>query len=123
MMRNQILDSAKDGALATGSVLAAVGASTCCVLPLALALAGVSGAWIGGLTALAPYQPIFLGLGALAVGSGFWRAYRRKQPACDGPQCATPGSRRWTRAGLWLAALLLVAAAATELLAPLLALG
>lgn len=119
-MRNQITENAKEGALATGSVLAAVGASSCCVLPLALALAGVSGAWIGGLTALAPYQPIFLGLGAVAVGSGFWRAYRRKQPTCEGPQCATAISRRWTKAGLWVAALLLLTAATTEWWAPLL---
>jgi mercuric ion transport protein len=120
MMRNQITDSAKDGALAAGSVLAAVGASSCCVLPLALALAGISGAWIGGLTALSPYQPAFLGLGALAVGSGFWRVYRRKRSACDGPRCGTPGSRRWTKTGLWLAAGLLLVAATTPWWAPLL---
>lgn len=120
MEQNQITDSAKDGALATGSVLAAVGASSCCVLPLAFAFAGVSGAWIGGLTALAPYQPIFLGLGAISVGSGLWRAYGRKQPACEGPQCGTPNSRRWTKAGLWLAAGLLLLAATTDWWAPLL---
>jgi mercuric ion transport protein len=120
MMRNQIPDSAKDGALATGGFLAAVGASSCCVLPLGLALAGVSGAWIGGLTALSPYQPIFLGVGALSVGSGFWRAYRPNRPACDGSQCATAGSRRWTRAGLWIAAALLLTAATTGWWGPLL---
>lgn len=114
-------DSSKDGALATGSVLAALGASSCCVLPLALAVAGISGAWIGGLTALAPYQPLFLGLGALLVGSGLWRTYGRRQPICESPQCGTPGSRRWTRAGLWLAAGLLLVAATTDWWAPLVA--
>ncbi|HET6161293.1 MAG TPA: mercuric transporter MerT family protein [Dongiaceae bacterium] len=118
MMRNQITDNAKDGALATGSVLAAIGASSCCVLPLAFAFAGVSGAWIGGLTALAPYQPIFLGIGALSVGSGLWRSYGRKQPACDGPQCGSPSSRRWTKAGLWLGAVLLMISATTKWWAP-----
>jgi mercuric ion transport protein len=120
MMQNQITDGVKDGALATGSVLAAIGASSCCVLPLAFAFAGVSGAWIGRLTALAPYEPIFLGLGALSVGSGLWRTYGRKQPACEGPQCGTPSSRRWTRAGLWLATGLLLIAATTDWWAPLL---
>ena len=120
-MQNQITDSAKDGALATGSVVAALGASSCCVLPLAFAFAGVSGAWIGSLTALAPYQPIFLGLGAMFVGSGFWRAYGRKRPVCEGPQCGTPSSRRWTKAGLWLAAGLLLIAATTDWWAPVLA--
>lgn len=121
MSRNHIPDSAKDRALAAGSVAAAVGASSCCILPLALALAGVSGAWIGGLTALAPYQPAFLGIGALAVGSGLWRAYGRKQPVCDGSQCGTDASRRWTKAGLWIAAGLLVISATTIWWAPLVA--
>jgi len=120
MRQNQITDSAKDGALATGSVLAAIGASSCCVLPLGLALIGVSGAWIGGLTALAPYQPLFLGAGALAVGSGLWRTYARK-PACEGPQCGTSGSQRRTRTGLWLAAGLLLIAATTGWWGPFLA--
>lgn len=120
MVRNQIPDSARDGALVAGGVFAAVGASSCCILPLALAVAGIGGAWIGALTALSPYQPAFLALGALTVGSGLWRAYRRNRPACDGPQCGTPGSRRWTRTGLWLAAGLLLIAATTAWWAPLL---
>jgi len=121
MTRNQIPDSAKDGALATGGMLAAIGASSCCILPLALAVAGISGAWIGTLTALSPYQPIFLGLGALAVGAGLWRAYGRKRQDCDGPQCGTPQTRRWTKTGLWLAAGLLLIAATTSWWGPLLA--
>ena len=121
VMRNQFPDSAKDGALATGGLLAALGASSCCVLPLALAITGIGGAWIGGLTALSPYQPIFLGLGALAVGSGLWRAYRPKRAACDGPQCGTARSRQWSKAGLWIAAGLLLIAATTNWWAPLLA--
>lgn len=120
MMRDQIADTAKTGALATGGLLAGLGASFCCVLPLALTLIGISGVWIGRLTALAPYQPVFLGVGALAVGSGFWRAYR-KRPMCAGGQCGTAASRRWTRTGLWLAAALLLIAATTGWWAPLLA--
>jgi mercuric ion transport protein len=120
MMQDPITDSAKDGALATGSVLAALGASSCCVLSLAFAFAGVSGAWIGRLTALSPYQPIFLGLGAIFVVSGLWRAHGRAQPVCEGPQCGTLSSRRWTKAGLWLAAGLLLIAATADLWAPVL---
>jgi mercuric ion transport protein len=118
-MRNQITDSAKDGALATGGILGAVGASTCCVVPLVLALAGVSGAWIGRLTALAPYQPVFLAVGAISIGAGLWRSYGRRREACDGPECGTSSSRRGTRAALWLAAALLLSAAAAPWWAPL----
>lgn len=118
MMRNHKSETAKDGTLAAGGLLGAVGASSCCILPLALALAGVSGAWIGGLTRLAPYQPIFLSVGAIAVGTGLWRAYRRTP--CEGPQCGTVRSRRWTRALLWLSSVLLLIAATTTWWAQLL---
>ncbi len=39
---------------ATGSVIGAVLASSCCIVPLLLVTLGVSGAWIGSLSALEP---------------------------------------------------------------------
>jgi MerT mercuric transport protein. len=45
---------------------AAVGASACCTIPLALVSLGVGGAWIGSLTALAPYRWIFVTLAVAA---------------------------------------------------------
>ncbi|MBE0974886.1 mercuric transport protein, partial [Escherichia coli] len=47
------------GALFAGG-LAAILASTCCLGPLILVALGFSGAWIGNLTALEPYRPIFI---------------------------------------------------------------
>jgi mercuric ion transport protein len=47
------------GALYVGG-LAAILASTCCLGPLVLLMLGVSGAWIGNLTALEPYRPLFI---------------------------------------------------------------
>lgn len=56
--------------LAAGSLIGAVLASSCCILPLLLAL-GVSGVWIGRLTAPVPYQPVFLlATGVFAAGLG-----------------------------------------------------
>ncbi|MGH6890826.1 MAG: mercuric transporter MerT family protein [Dongiaceae bacterium] len=121
MMRNHIGKSTKDGVLATAGVFGAVGASSCCVLPLALAVAGISGAWIGWLTKLAPYQPVFLAIGGLSIGFGLWRSYRGRAAACEGPQCGTPASRRVTKATLWVAAALLLIAASTAWWAPLIA--
>ena len=46
--------------VAAGGILGAIAASACCIAPLALFSLGVSGAWIGNLTALAPYQPYFI---------------------------------------------------------------
>ena len=42
--------------LATGGILGALLASSCCIVPLVLISLGVSGAWIGNLTALEPYK-------------------------------------------------------------------
>ncbi|GCZ39228.1 MULTISPECIES: mercuric transporter MerT family protein [Enterobacteriaceae] len=47
------------GALFAGG-LAAILASACCLGPLVLIALGFSGAWIGNLTVLEPYRPIFI---------------------------------------------------------------
>jgi len=107
------------GLLAVGGVLGALGASSCCVLPLVFFGLGVSGAWIGNLTALAPYQPLFVAAALGFLGAGFWRVYRR-QPACDGPACARPAPNRLVRASLWGAAILVGVALIFPHVAPLL---
>jgi hypothetical protein len=43
-----------------GGVLAGIGASACCVGPFLLLSLGIGGAWIGHLTTLEPYRPIFI---------------------------------------------------------------
>jgi mercuric ion transport protein len=107
------------GWLAAGGLFAGVLASSCCILPLALLSLGVSGAWIGQLTALAPYQPLFLAMALVAVGFGFWRIYGPPARRCasDGACARGPGAA--TRAGLWLATLLVGAAVAVDLVVPL----
>ena len=85
-----------------GAVVAALAASACCLVPAVLAIVGVSGAGVA--STLAPYRPLFLALTAVAIAAGFWFAYRR-MPA-DECGCGTPRSRRRTRIGVWLSALL-----------------
>lgn len=99
------------GLLAAGGLLAAIGASSCCILPLVLFSLGVSGAWIGNFTALAPYQPIFVAVALAFLAFGFSRVYRRPTIACaDGDSCAGPGGSRKVKIGLWAAAVLILAA-------------
>ena len=65
---------------------AALGASACCTVPLALVSFGVGGAWVGSLTALAPYRWVFVGLALSALGyAGYneWRLSRRPDCDCD----------------------------------------
>jgi mercuric ion transport protein len=100
-----------DGRLmAAGGILAALGAMSCCVIPFALFLIGVSGAWIGNLTALEPYQPIFAAASFVFIGYGAWRVYRKPKLACADGYCAAPQSDRIAKIGLWTAGALVVLA-------------
>jgi mercuric ion transport protein len=96
---------------AAGGILAALGAASCCVVPFALFTLGVSGAWIGNLTALEPYQPAFAAIAAACLGYGFYLVYRKPKVACaEGSYCASPSSSRFAKIGLWTALVLVVIA-------------
>lgn len=106
--------------LTAGGVVGALAASSCCIMPLALFGLGVSGAWIGNLTRLAPYQPYFIAATAACLGAGYWLVYRSRKIACaDGEACARPLPNRTVKAGLILATVLVVGALAFDFLAPL----
>jgi mercuric ion transport protein len=106
--------------IAAGGLLGALAASSCCILPLVLFSLGVSGAWIGNFTQLAPYQPYFIAATTGFLGYGYWLVYRSSKLACaDGGACARPLPNRLVKAGLILATILVVAALGFDLLAPL----
>jgi mercuric ion transport protein len=97
--------------LAVGGVLAALGAASCCVAPFSLFALGVSGAWIGRLTALAPYQPLFAAVAVACLALGFYLVYRRPAVACaEGSSCARASSNQSAKIGLWAAAVLIIVA-------------
>lgn len=107
------------GAAAVGGVLGALAASACCILPLVLFGVGIGGAWISNLTALAPYQPIFVAFTVAVLGFGFWRVYRPQRACAEGEACARPLPNRVVKAALWLATALIGAALAFPYLASL----
>lgn len=97
--------------LSIGGILGALASASCCVLPFVLFTLGASGARISRLTALAPYQPIFLGLTLAALGIGFALLYRRRVPVCEpGSCCQRPVSRTGVKVALWLATALVIRA-------------
>jgi mercuric ion transport protein len=97
--------------LSVGGILAAIGAASCCVIPFALFLAGISGAWIGNLTALEPYQPVFAAVALGFIGYGAYLVYWKPKAACaEGSYCARPASGRLARIGLWSAGTLVAIA-------------
>ncbi|OYW83442.1 MAG: mercury transporter MerT [Hyphomonas sp. 32-62-5] len=105
--------------LATGSVLGAILASSCCIVPFALISLGVSGAWIGQLSALEPFKPYFIGVTMFLLALGFWHVYFKKPKPCeDGSYCARPESSRLTQLALWIATALVILATSIDFLAP-----
>lgn len=98
--------------LSLGGIAAALGAASCCVIPFLLFTLGVSGAWIGNLTALEPYQPIFAAASLGFIALGAWRLRRKAQIACADGYCGTPHADRVARIGLWTAGVLVLVAVA-----------
>ena len=98
--------------LSVGGIAAAMGAASCCVIPFAMFTLGVSGAWIGNLTALEPYQLLFAAVALGFIALGAWRLRRKAQVACADGYCGTPRADRIARIGLWTAGVLVVVAVA-----------
>jgi mercuric ion transport protein len=110
----------QQGLMVAGGLLGAIAASSCCILPLALFGLGVSGAWIGNFTRLAPYQPCFIAATLAFLGYGYWLVYRSSTRACaDDEACAHPLPNRIVKVGLILATILVVAALGFDFIAPL----
>lgn len=110
----------RHGWLAAGGIVGGVLASACCVLPLLLVTLGVSGAWIGSLTALEPYKPYVATAALVLIGLGFWRVYFQPKPACEeGSYCARPTSSTIAKSALWIGAVLTLLAITINWWAPL----
>jgi len=97
------------GALFTGGV-AAILASTCCLGPLVLISLGFSGAWIGNLTLLEPYRPVFMGAALIALFFAWKRIYRPVGKCEPGEVCALAQVRTAYKRLFWIVgALVLIA--------------
>lgn len=97
-------------AISAAAGIGAIAVSSCCVLPLALAVAGIGSGWLGDLEAFAAYRPAILGLAGVALVAA-WVAFVRRKPA---PACAADGtcaapSRRWLTGSMLVLATTIVA--------------
>ncbi|MDO9234442.1 MAG: mercuric ion transporter MerT [Aquabacterium sp.] len=110
------------GALLTGGV-AAVLASTCCLGPLGplvLITLGSSGAWIGNLTVLEPYRPVFIGVALVALLFAWRRIWRPAIVCSPGEVCAVPQVKRAYKLLFGIVAALVLLALAFPYVAPIL---
>jgi mercuric ion transport protein len=105
--------------LAIGGLLAALAATSCCILPVVFFSLGISGAWIANLTQLAPYKPLFVTAALALVAGGYWLVYRASKRACaDGEACARPLPNKIVTFVLVAATVIVIAAFGFDYLAP-----
>ncbi|SLN54719.1 MerT mercuric transport protein [Pseudoruegeria aquimaris] len=115
-------DDGKSARLAAaGGILGAIAASTCCIIPLILFSLGVSGAWVGNLTALEPYKPIFITVTLGFLGYGYWMVYRKPKACAEGEACARPLPNRLVKTALWASTVLVLIALLWNWIAPIVA--
>ncbi len=108
-------DEVKSGWMAAGGIVGAILASSCCILPLLFLSLGMGGAWMGNLTAMAPYQPIFTVITFGFLGYGYYLVYWKPKADCvDGDTCAKPISQRIVKVALIAATLLVLAATVVQ---------
>jgi mercuric ion transport protein len=106
--------------IAAAGILGSVATSSCCIIPLLLFSFGVSGAWIGNLTRLASYQPLFIAVTLASLGCGYWLVLRTRRTACAADvACARPLPNKVVTIALVIVTLLVAAAVGVDFLAPL----
>jgi mercuric ion transport protein len=113
------MDSPTPRMAITAGVLAAIGASICCVGPLALLGLGISGAWIGTLSAFEPYRPVLIGITLVFLALAFRKLYLVPQVCAPEAACALLPVVRRQRAIFWVVSVLLLALIAFPWIAPL----
>ncbi|NOX68119.1 MAG: mercury transporter MerT [Gammaproteobacteria bacterium] len=119
MESTQDSDEGRKSLVAAGGVIGALLASSCCIAPLLLLTLGVSGAWMGSLTAMAPYQSYFITATLLFIGAGHWYVYWKPKKACEeGSYCASPTSDRVVKIALWFATVLVALALGVNFILP-----
>lgn len=97
----------KESVAIGGAVLAALGASLCCIGPLLFVVIG-----IGAFSAAAVFErgrPYLLAAAVLALAFGFYCVYFRRESCEPGDACATKPVTRAGRLGLWIASLAVLA--------------
>jgi MerT mercuric transport protein len=88
---------------AAGSILAAIVASFCCILPIVFALTGFS--ILGASALFDAWRPYLLGVTFGLLGLGFYFTYRPRKGQCaPGSACSMPKTNLGGRRMLWLAA-------------------
>ena len=89
--------------LVVGSLVAALGASACCLGPVVFSILG-AGALGAASTRLEPLRPLFVGLTGVFLVAGFFVTYRRDRDESCGPgEACPPKANKTAKVLLWIA--------------------
>jgi mercuric ion transport protein len=94
--------------LGIGAVLAAIGASVCCVGPLLLISLGIGGAWMSTLTSMETVRPFFLVLTLVFIGLGYRKLYLIPDSCEEGEACASSEDKHKQRMIFWISSVLIL---------------
>ncbi len=94
--------------LGIGAVLAAIGASACCVGPLLLLSLGMGGAWMSTLTSMETIRPFFFIITLIFIGLSFRKLYLIPENCDQGEICAISEVKKRQRIIFWIASILIV---------------
>ena len=97
----------RENLVTSGAIVAAFGASLCCIGPLLFVTFGVGA--IGAAAAFESARPYLLGASVLALAFGFYRTYFRREACAAGEACATKPVSHMSRAVLWVASVAVLA--------------
>jgi len=101
-------------------LLAGLAASACCAGPFLLLMLGISGSWIGNLSALEAYRPFFMGLALVFLGLAFRRVYLIPKACNSDAVCATPQGKRSQQIIFWITTAIVILSIAFPWYGPLL---
>lgn len=121
---NPASDDVSTPVSATGTLiaglLAGLTASACCAGPFILLMLGVSGSWIGNLSALEPYRPFFILVAIVFMGLAYRKIYMAPKVCRIDAVCATPQGKRSQQFIFWITAIIIVMSIAFPWYGPLL---
>ena len=108
MAQEQDITEKSTPGLGIGAVLAAIGASVCCVGPLLLLSLGIGGAWMSTLTSMETVRPFFFIVTLIFIGLGYRKLYLTPENCEEGQACAVSEVKQRQRMIFWIGSVLIL---------------
>lgn len=105
--------------LLLAGMLSAVGASACCVTPLILSGLGIGGSWLGSLSLLEPYRPVFIIVTLLILTVAFRRVYLTPRACGPDSSPSQPAGVKLQKIAFWIVSALALCLIALPWFTPL----